>query len=190
MIILSVFSPGHFTARQYWILWIFRVFSHFPLSGREKWCESCVEALDPPPSRGRRGGREGSTFLNIFLSTYRTIIIFFLAQRTRLKTPFTYLEHYHIANRKFFRALWKRIWPQKRRIHQKFPAQFLLYSWDHRIRHFSFNIIRSVHRMVPIFRGKFLLTFFQTTKTSRTKRDLTMHQTFLDSQDIHLQISV
>ena len=100
-----------------------------------------------PPLRGVRGG---STFLNIFWSTYRTTIIFFLAQRTRLKTPFTYLEHNHMANRKFFRAFWKKSWPQKRRIYQKFPAQFLLHFWDHRTRHFSFNIIRSVHRMVPI----------------------------------------
>ena len=96
------------------------------------------------------GGR-GSAFWNIFWSNYRTSIIFFMAQRTRLKTPFTYLEHYHIANRKFFRALWKKIWRQKRRIYQKFPAQFLLHFWDHRICHFSFNITRSVHRMVPIF---------------------------------------
>ena len=35
------------------------------------------------------------------ICTYRTIIICFLAQWTRLKTLFTYLEHHHIANRKF-----------------------------------------------------------------------------------------
>ena len=42
-----------------------------------------------------------------------------MAQRTRLKTPFIYLEHHHIANRIFFRALWKKFDLKKRRIYQK-----------------------------------------------------------------------
>ena len=103
-----------------------------------------------PPPRPWKGIR-GVNFFEYILKYLSYDHNFFLAQRTRLKTPFTYLEHHHIANRKIFRAPWKKIWPQKRRIYQKFPAQFLLHFWDHRIRHFSFNIIRSVHRMVPIF---------------------------------------
>ena len=52
--------------------------------------------------------------MNIFRSTYRTSIIFFLAQRTRLKTPFTFLEHDHMTNRKFFRAF-KKNWTSKKK---------------------------------------------------------------------------
>ena len=56
----------------------------------------------PPLPWGGLGGVK--FFLNIFWSMYRTFIIFFPAQRKTLKTPSTYFENDHDANRKFFRA--------------------------------------------------------------------------------------
>ena len=74
-----------------------------------------------PPLRGVRGGV--SFFLNIFWSMYRTFIILFPAQRKTLKTPSTYLEHDHKANRKIFRDFWKKSFASKWRFHQNTGEQ-------------------------------------------------------------------
>ena len=71
--------------------------------------------------------------------------------RTRLKTPLTYIEHDHIPNWKFSEHFEKH-WPQKWSIYQNITQfQFLLHFSDYRRLHFSFNIIRSVYRISPIF---------------------------------------
>ena len=72
----------------------------------------------PPPW----GGLGGQLFLNIFWSMYRTFIILFPAQRKTLKTPSTYLEHDHKANRKIFRAFWKKSFASKWGFHQNILA--------------------------------------------------------------------
>ena len=68
------------------------------------------------------GGLGGQIFLNIFWSMYRTFIILFPAQRKTLKTPSTYLEHDHKANRKIFRAFWKKSFASKWGFHQNILA--------------------------------------------------------------------
>ena len=72
-----------------------------------------------PPLRGLEGGQ---LFLNIFWSMYRTFIILFPAQRKTLKTPSTYLEHDHKANRKIFRDFWKKSFASEWGFHQNILA--------------------------------------------------------------------
>ena len=70
------------------------------------------------------GGLGGVNFFEYILKYLSYQHNFFLAQRTRLKTPFTYLEHDHMANRKFFRAFWKKFDLKKEGFIRNFQPNF------------------------------------------------------------------
>ena len=78
-----------------------------------------------PPLRNVRG----VNFFEYIWSTYRTMILFFW----RKEQGWRHLLHtlnMIIWPIEIFLEHLKKIWPQKRRIYQKFPVQLLLHFWD------------------------------------------------------------